>query len=73
MCNLIPGHMVTNLAKKCGVDAQSRTYIDNRRAMTTRAFGLQMPRVTIFSSVDPLLISTLDLMDKVDTPRSFSL
>jgi hypothetical protein len=26
LCNLIPGHMVTNLAKKHGVDAQSRTY-----------------------------------------------
>jgi hypothetical protein len=26
MCNLIPGHMVSNLAKKHGVDARSRTY-----------------------------------------------
>ena len=26
MCNLIPGHMVANLAKKHGVDDQSRTY-----------------------------------------------
>lgn len=26
MCNLIPGHMVTNLAKEFGVDARSRTY-----------------------------------------------
>jgi hypothetical protein len=26
MCNLIPGHMVSNLAKKHGVDAQCRTY-----------------------------------------------
>ncbi|MCP4678556.1 MAG: IS4 family transposase [Deltaproteobacteria bacterium] len=26
MCNLIPGHMVSNLAKKHGVDVQCRTY-----------------------------------------------
>lgn len=26
MCNLIPGHMVSNLAKKHGVDVRSRTY-----------------------------------------------
>lgn len=26
MCNLIPGHMVSNLAKKHGVDARSRAY-----------------------------------------------
>ncbi len=28
LCNLIPGHMVTNLAKKHGVDARSRTWFN---------------------------------------------
>lgn len=46
ICNLIPGHMVSNLAKKHGVDAQSRTFtpwshvVSMMYAHLSHAFGL---------------------------------
>ena len=60
VCNLIPGHLVTNLAKEYGIDEQCRTFSEWSHATAlvaaqlTHAIGLndacdnpQMPRATL--------------------------